>query len=60
MTISRQQLQVINRKQLRYPLDIAEKDYYLTLAMQRIASSERIGRSLAWSERTTCARFTAL
>ncbi len=40
MTISRQQLQVINRKQLRYPLDIAEKDYYLTLAMQRIASSD--------------------
>ncbi len=40
MTISRQQLQLINRKRLRYPLDIAEKDYQLTLAMQRIASSE--------------------
>lgn len=39
MTISRQQLQVINRKRLRYPLDIAEKDYHLTLAMQCIADS---------------------
>lgn len=47
MTISRQQLQVINRKQLRYPLDIAEKDYYLTLAMQRIASSE-LGATLVF------------
>jgi hypothetical protein len=28
MTISRQQLQLINRKRLRYPLDIAEKDYH--------------------------------
>jgi predicted nucleotidyltransferase component of viral defense system len=47
MTISRQQLQLINRKQLRYPLDIAEKDYYLTLAMQRIASSD-LGTTLVF------------
>lgn len=47
MTISRQQLQLINRKQLRYPLDIAEKDYYLTLAMQRIASSD-LGATLVF------------
>jgi len=47
MTISRQQLQVINRKRLRYPLDIAEKDYYLTLAMQRIASSD-LGSTLVF------------
>lgn len=39
MTISRQRLQLINRQRLHYPLDIAEKDYHLTLAMQRIADS---------------------
>ncbi len=47
MTISRQQLQLINRKRLRYPLDIAEKDCYLTLAMQRIASSD-LGATLVF------------
>ncbi len=40
MTISREQLQLINRKRLRYPLDVAEKDYHLALAMQRVAASE--------------------
>lgn len=39
MSISRRQLQLINRKRLRYPLDIAEKDYHLALALQRIAQS---------------------
>lgn len=37
--IIRQQLEIINRKTLRYPLHIAEKDYLLTLVLQIIASS---------------------
>lgn len=37
--ITRQQLQIINRKQLGYPLDVAEKDYYLALAVKLIAES---------------------
>lgn len=47
MVISRQQLQLINRKRLRYPLDIAEKDYYLTLAMQQINRSS-LGATLVF------------
>jgi predicted nucleotidyltransferase component of viral defense system len=35
----RQQLEIINRKSLRYPLHIAEKDYFLALVMQIIAAS---------------------
>jgi len=37
--LSRQQLELINRKSLRYPLNIAEKDYILALTMQSIADS---------------------
>lgn len=37
--LSRQQLEVINRRTLRYPLQIAEKDYLLALVMQIISSS---------------------
>lgn len=37
--LSRQQLEIINRKSLRYPLHIAEKDYFLALVMQTIAAS---------------------
>lgn len=37
--LSRQQLEIINRKSLRYPLHIAEKDYFLALVMQIIAAS---------------------
>lgn len=37
--ISRQQLEIINRKTLGYPLHIAEKDYFLTLVLQIISSS---------------------
>lgn len=37
--LSRQQLEIINRKTLKYPLHIAEKDYFLTLVLQIIASS---------------------
>jgi len=38
-TISRQQLEIINRKTLRYPLQVAEKDYFLALVMQIITGS---------------------
>jgi len=37
--IGRQQLQLINRKTLGYPLDIAEKDYHLALAIKLISES---------------------
>ena len=37
--ITRQQLEIINRKTLKYPLQIAEKDYFLTLVLQIIANS---------------------
>jgi hypothetical protein len=37
--ISRQQLQLINRRKLGYPLDIAEKDYHLALAIKLISES---------------------
>jgi predicted nucleotidyltransferase component of viral defense system len=38
--ITRQQLEIINRKTLRYPLQIAEKDYLLTLVMQIVYQSD--------------------
>jgi len=38
--LTRQQLEIINRKSLRYPLHIAEKDYFLALVMQIIAASQ--------------------
>ena len=37
--ISKQQLQLTNRKTLKYPLDIAEKDYHLALAVKLIGES---------------------
>lgn len=37
--LTRQQLEIINRKSLRYPLHIAEKDYFLALVLQIIAAS---------------------
>lgn len=43
--ITRQQLEIINRKSLKYPLHIAEKDYLLALALQTIASSS-LGKTL--------------
>lgn len=45
--ITRQQLEIINRKSLKYPLHIAEKDYLLTLVLQVIASSD-LGRTLVF------------
>lgn len=37
--ITRQQLEIINRRTLKYPLHIAEKDYFLALIMQIISLS---------------------
>src|SRR6476646_3458953 len=39
MLITKPQLQAINKQTLKYPLDIAEKDYFLTLAVQLLANS---------------------
>ena len=39
MMLSRQQLEIINRKSLKYPLQIAEKDYFLALVLQLISLS---------------------
>jgi predicted nucleotidyltransferase component of viral defense system len=39
MAISRQQLQLINRRNLRYPLDVAEKDYHLALALAQLVDT---------------------
>lgn len=43
--ITRQQLTLINRKTLKYPLQVAEKDYFLTVVMQ-IISSSRLAETL--------------
>lgn len=45
--ISRQQLEIINRRTLRYPLHIAEKDYFLALALKKIIESP-LGRILVF------------
>lgn len=37
--LTRQQLELLNRRTLRYPLAIAEKDYFLALALMIIAQS---------------------
>lgn len=37
--ITRQQLEIINRKTLKYPLHIAEKDYFLAIVLQIITNS---------------------
>lgn len=38
-TLTRQQLEIINRKTLQYPLQTAEKDYFLARVMQIISCS---------------------
>ncbi|MDP4011849.1 MAG: nucleotidyl transferase AbiEii/AbiGii toxin family protein [Candidatus Roizmanbacteria bacterium] len=43
--ITRHQLEIVNRKSLKYPLHIAEKDYLLTLVLQVIATSN-LGKTL--------------
>jgi uncharacterized protein len=45
--ISRQQLEIINRRTLRYPLQIAEKDYFLALVLQIISRSP-LGETLVF------------
>lgn len=45
--ITRQQLEVINRKTLKYPLHFAEKDYFLALVMQ-IISASAFGKNLVF------------
>ena len=45
--ITRQQLEIINRKSLKYPLHIAEKDYLLALVLQVIDKSD-LGRTLVF------------
>ena len=37
--LTRAQLEIINKRTLRYPLQVAEKDYFLALAVQKIARS---------------------
>ena len=37
--LSRQQLEIINRKTLKYPLHIAEKDYFLAIVLKLITES---------------------
>ena len=37
--LSRQQLEIINKKTLKYPLHIAEKDYFLAMVLKIIAES---------------------
>lgn len=37
--LTRQQLEIINKRSLHYPLQIAEKDYMLAIALQLISSS---------------------
>lgn len=37
--LTRQRLEFINRKRLKYPLDIAQKDYFLSLTLRKIYNS---------------------
>ena len=37
--LSKQQLEIINKKTLKYPLHIAEKDYFLAVVLKLIAES---------------------
>jgi len=45
--LTRQQLELINRRTIRYPLQIAEKDYFLALAIQLVNNSP-IGNKLVF------------
>ena len=45
--ITRKQLEIINRKTLRYPLQIAEKDYILAVVL-KIISESPLGRSFVF------------
>jgi predicted nucleotidyltransferase component of viral defense system len=50
--LSRQQLEILNRKSLRYPLQIAEKDYILALVLQLISRSP-LGKTLVFKGGTS-------
>jgi predicted nucleotidyltransferase component of viral defense system len=43
--LTRQQLEIINRKSLKYPLHVAEKDYFLALVPEVISNS-KLGKTL--------------
>jgi predicted nucleotidyltransferase component of viral defense system len=45
--LTRQQLEILNRKTFRYPLEIAEKDYLLALVLQ-LMSNSRVGEKLVF------------
>lgn len=45
--ITRQQLEIINRKTLKYPLQIAEKDYFLAVVLKLISESS-LGNNLVF------------
>lgn len=45
--LSRQQLEILNRKSFRYPLQIAEKDYVLALVLQLMSQSP-LGKKLVF------------
>ncbi len=45
--LTRQQLEIINKKSLKYPLQVAEKDYLLALVLQIITDS-KIGKTLTF------------
>lgn len=45
--LTRQQLEIINRKTLKYPLQTAEKDYFLAVVMQLISESS-LGKTLVF------------
>jgi len=49
--LTRPQLEIINRKSLKYPLHIAEKDYFLTLVLQVIINS-KLGKILVFKSGT--------
>ena len=50
--LSRQQLEILNRKSFRYPLQIAEKDYLLALVLQLISRSF-LGKKLVFKGGTS-------
>ncbi len=52
MMLSRQQLEILNRKSFRYPLQIAEKDYMLALVLQLISRSA-LGKKLVFKGGTS-------
>ncbi len=52
MMLSRRQLELLNKKSLKYPLQIAEKDYLLALVLQLISQSP-LGKKLVFKGGTS-------